>query len=157
MQDKKFCNALYKKDISSCSDTFSKKNFNALLLCCVKTYNKMQESENDASELLSGQSGGNYQSIIPKKEISKGAKSFVSAKGWGVRHTFVLMLALGNAIAYSTRVNISVLIVAMADQSFQSGQLLCMYYLIINYLLFICRWQWNIKYWNRVSFPIFGE
>ena len=47
--------------------------------------------------------------------FAKGATKSVSSGAWGARHTFILLLGLGNTFCYMTRVNISVAIVAMVD------------------------------------------
>ena len=40
-----------------------------------------------------------------------------SPSGWGTRHTIVVVAALGNLLGYFLRVDMSVAIVAMVDQS----------------------------------------
>ena len=42
-----------------------------------------------------------------------------SPSGWGTRHTIVVVAALGNLLGYFLRVDMSVAIVAMVDQSEQ--------------------------------------
>ena len=51
-------------------------------------------------------------SDIVKEGISAEAPS-----GWGTRHTIVVVAALGNLLGYFLRVDMSVAIVAMVDQS----------------------------------------
>ena len=50
-------------------------------------------------------------------EVGKVRRSKEGPSGWGTRHTIVVVAALGNLLGYFLRVDMSVAIVAMVDQS----------------------------------------
>ena len=49
--------------------------------------------------------------------VGKQKRAIESPSGWGTRHTIVVVAALGNLLGYFLRVDMSVAIVAMVDQS----------------------------------------
>ena len=51
---------------------------------------------------------------------------------WGVRHTFVILAFLGCANVYAMRVNLSVAIVAMVDNTGSSGKSKLIYTTLIS-------------------------
>ena len=53
-------------------------------------------------------------------EVGKVRRSKEGPSGWGTRHTIVVVAALGNLLGYFLRVDMSVAIVAMVDQSERS-------------------------------------
>lgn len=56
----------------------------------------------------------------------------VSIAGWGVRHLQVLLLFIGLFMSYALRVNISVGIVAMVDNSTDATHNVSYLYMLIN-------------------------
>merc|ERR1712012_878748 len=55
--------------------------------------------------------------------IVKEGRSPEAPSGWGTRHTIVVVAALGNLLGYFLRVDMSVAIVAMVDQSNDNSSL----------------------------------
>ena len=68
-------------------------------------------------------------------------------KGWGARHTFILMAFLARLIEQGLRVNLSVAIVAMVKEG---KNWICEN--LITFKCFCFRWIWGHP-WNRVSIP----